>query len=167
MKPISWKETVELIGIFSILASLIFVALQLRQEEALLQTEMRAAMVANFVAVNDSIIENANIWVRGNKGEELDRAESAIYERLVANKNDYMFHSWQTFHITEPQSEEHVLSHFAGFLSDNPGAYQVWLDRERRINFYRTTIDPTETITGKWIDAMESRIAILEGNAQP
>lgn len=167
MKPISWKEAAELIGIFSILASLIFVALQLRQEEALLQTEMRAAMVANFIAINDSIIENANIWVRGNKGEELDRAESAIYERLVANKNDYMFHLWRTFVITEPQSEEQILSHFAGFLSDNPGAYQVWIDRERRINFYRTTVDPTETITNKWIDAMESRIAILEGHAQP
>jgi len=62
MKPISWKEAAELIGIFSILASLIFVALQLRQEEALLQTEMRAAMVANFVAVNNSIIENADMF---------------------------------------------------------------------------------------------------------
>jgi hypothetical protein len=43
VKPINWKEAAELTGIFAIVASLIFVALQLRQEEELLQSKMRAA----------------------------------------------------------------------------------------------------------------------------
>ena len=143
MKPISWKEAAELTGIFAILASLIFVALQLQQEEKLLQSEMRAAMVSNFVAVNNSIIENADIWVRGNKGEKLDQAESAIHAKLVANMNDHMFQLHQTFLVTEPESEEQVLAMFAGFLLDNPGAYQAW------------------------IDAMESRITLLKRADQP
>ena len=167
MKRNGWKDTAELIGIFAILASLIFVALQLRQEEELLQSEMRAAMVANTVSINASIIENADVWVRGNKGEELDPAESVIHARLVFNVNDYMFQLRQTFLVIEPQWEEHVLAQFAGFLADNPGAYQAWLDRERRINTYRTTIDPTETVTSDWIDDIESRIAILKEKARP
>jgi hypothetical protein len=130
MKPINWKEAAELIGIFAILASLIFVALQLRQEEELMQIEMRMAMVANSVSINESIIENADVWVRGNIGEELDPAEEVIHARLVNNVNDYMFHL-------------------------------------RRINAYRTTIDPTETISSDWIDDIESRIAIMNENARP
>ena len=116
MKPINWKEAAELIGIFAILASLIFVALQLRQEEELLQTEMRAAMVANTVSINESIIENADVWVRGNNGEELDPAESVIHARLITNVNDYMFQVRQTFLVTEPQSEEHILAEFAEMM---------------------------------------------------
>jgi hypothetical protein len=167
MKPISWKDAAELIGISAILASLIFVAMQLRQEEELLQVEMRAAMVANTVSINQSIIENADVWVRGNNGEELDPAESVIHARLVNNVNDFMFQNRQTFLGIEPQYEEQILAQFAGFLADNPGAYQAWIDRERRLNTYRTTIDPTETITSDWIDDIESRIAILNENARP
>lgn len=167
MKPIGWKDTVELVGIFAILASLIFVALQLRQEEALLQSEMRAALVANNISINDSIIGNVDIWVRGNKGEELNPAESAIHETLVHNVNNFMFHVRQTFLAIEPQAEEHILAEFAGFLADNPGAHQAWIKRERRLNTYRTTIDPAETVTSDWIDDIESRIAILNENAQP
>jgi hypothetical protein len=62
-----------------------------------------AAMVANTVSINPSIIENVDVWVRGNNGEELDPAESVIHARLVNNVNDYMFHNRQTFLVTEPQ----------------------------------------------------------------
>lgn len=169
MKRIGWKDTAELIGIFAILTSLIFVAQQLRQEEELLQSEMRAAMVANSVSINTSIIENADVWVRGNKGEELDPAESVIHSRLVSNVNDYMYQLRQTFLVIEPQWEGPILARFAGFLVDNPGAYQAWLDRERRFNTYITTIDPTETetVTSDWVDIIESRIAILKEKARP
>ena len=167
MKSINWKEAAELTGIFAIVASLIFVALQLRQEEELLQSEMRAAMVANRVSINELIIENADVWVRGNNGDELDPAESVIHARLVHNENHFMFHLRQTFLVVEPQSAEQIVAQFAGFLADNPGAYQAWIDRERRLNFYRTTIDPTETVTSDWIDDIESRIAIISENAQP
>ena len=68
MKHSTWRESAELVGIFAILASLIFVAMQLRQDRVLTETEMRAGMVANSIAVNDSIVANANIWVKGNEG---------------------------------------------------------------------------------------------------
>jgi len=162
MKKINWKETLELIGIFSILLSLLFIALQLRQEEKLIMSEMRAALVANQISVNTSIIDNAEIWAKGTQGQDLSLAELAAYERLVNNVNHYFFHVHKTFELLEPESKEQIISEFAGFLYDNPGAYQVWIDRERRLNFYRTTLDPDETVTSGWIEAIESRIARME-----
>jgi hypothetical protein len=47
------------------LASVIFVAMQLKQKENLLQLEMRNYLLAGSVAVNESIIEHADIWTRG------------------------------------------------------------------------------------------------------
>jgi hypothetical protein len=167
VKHRNWRETAELVGIFAILASLTFVALQLRQEQILTHTELRMSNVANKFAINSAIIENADIWVKGNEGQELSPVEMAIYRRLVNNINDYLFEYHLTLPLIDPGTEEQVLAMLAGFLHDNPGAYAVWLDRERRINFYRTAIDPSETITTEWVDAIESRMAILKQNRQP
>jgi len=167
VKRRDWRETAELIGIFAILASLIFVALQLRQEQILTQTELRMSNVANKVAINNAIIENAEIWIKGNEGQELSPTEMAVYTRLVNNINDYLFEYHLTLPLIDPGTEEQVLSLLAGFLHDNPGAYTVWREREHRINFYRRSIDPGETITNEWVDAIESRMAILEKAESP
>jgi hypothetical protein len=158
MKQIRWKDTAELIGIFSILASLIFVALQLDKEEELLELEMRNYMVASAVAVNAQIIENADIWVRGNAGADLNQTELTTYELLLTSVNDQAFHTTGIFNKIEPEYVEQILSMYAGFLSENPGAYQTWIKRENRLNAYRTAVDPSETITTEWIDTIESRM---------
>lgn len=91
------KDTLELVGIFSILASLIFVAMQLKKEEELLQLEIRNYMVESSVAVNELIIENADIWVRGNADSDLGSAESEIYRLLITNVNDWYFQASYIF----------------------------------------------------------------------
>jgi hypothetical protein len=164
MRSPDWKGTAELIGLFAILASLIFVAMQLQQQEKLLDLEMRNSMVSNLVAVNEKIIDNPDIWVRGNAGEDLNAAEFVIYESLFTNFNDYNFQLYQIFNEIEPEAVEHGLSVYAGFLARNPGAYRTWIDRERQINADRTAVDPEETITSDWIEMIEARIAIIKSS---
>lgn len=57
-KSPDWRETAELVGIFAILISLIFVVLQLRQEKELLELEMRNYMLETTTEINSTIIEN-------------------------------------------------------------------------------------------------------------
>ena len=139
-------------------------AIQLQQQEQLLDLEMRNSMVSNFVAVNEKIIDNADIWVRGNTGEGLNAPEFVIYESLFTNLNDYSFQLYNIFHQLEPKSEEQVLSVYAGFLARNPGAYRVSIDRERQVNAYRTAVDPDETVTSDWINMIEARIEIINSS---
>ena len=165
MRSPDWKETAELIGLFAILASLIFVAMQLQQQEELLDLEMRNSMVSNYIAVNEKIIDNADIWVRGNAGEDLNAEESAIYEILLTNFNDYHFQLSGTFRELWPEDEEQVLAMYAGFLARNPGAYRVWIERERQLNSDRTILNPKETVTAEWIDMIESRVSIIKSSS--
>ena len=60
--------------------------------------------------------------------------------------------------------EEQVLSMYAGFLARNPGAYRMWIDRERQLNADRTAVDPKETVTSDWIEMIEARIAIIKSS---
>ena len=164
MRSPDWKQTAELIGLFAILASLIFVAMQLQQQEEMLSLELRSSMVSNLVAVNEKIIDHPDTWIRGNAGEDLDAAEFVIYESLLINLNDYHFQLYSTFHELVPAAEEQVLSMYAGFLARNPGAYRVWIDREKQLNADRTAVDPQETITSDWIEMIEARIAIIKSS---
>jgi len=54
MKKISWKEVAEILGITSIVASLIFVGLQLKQSQEI-------AIAAQYQARTDTIIEFFNV----------------------------------------------------------------------------------------------------------
>jgi hypothetical protein len=97
MKSPDWKETVELIGLFAILASLIIVVMELRQQDKLLDLELRNTMVSSTVAVNEQIIDHADIWVRGNAGDDLNATEFEIYQRMFISLNDNFFQRYFVF----------------------------------------------------------------------
>ena len=165
MRSPDWKETAELIGLFAILASLIIVVMELQQQDKLLNLELRNSMVSSTVAVNEQIIGHADIWVRGNAGDDLNATEFEIYQRMLISLNDSFFQRYFVFQeLYREQAKEQVSSQYAGFLARNPGAYKVWIDRERRINADRTAVNPQETITSDWIELIETTIATIKSS---
>ena len=66
MAHLKWRETAELIGITSIVASLIFVGLELRQTQKVADIDSAAIRAEWFFSNRASINENAEIWVKGN-----------------------------------------------------------------------------------------------------
>ena len=89
----NWKEIVEMAGIAAILVSLVFVGMQLQQTQAVAIAEMDANDLANQIEESNLIIENADVWVRGNADEELTPVESVIYERLILITNNSFYSS--------------------------------------------------------------------------
>lgn len=138
--------------------------MELQQQEKLLDLDMRNSMVSSTVAVNEQIIDHADIWVRGNAGEDLSATEFEIYQRIFISFNDNSFQTYFIFQELYPEQKEQVLSQYAGFLSRNPGAYRVWIDRERQLNADRTAVNPRETITSDWIELIDRTIATIRSS---
>ena len=67
MKLFRWKNTLELMGIVSTLASLIFMAVQLTKEENLLELKLQNYMIASSVAVTavDPTRTVTSGWIEG------------------------------------------------------------------------------------------------------
>ena len=159
----NWKSTAEFLGITAVVASLVFVGLQLRQAQDIAIAEMNASGVANTLEEYNAVMENVDVWMRGNADENLTSAEAEIYLRLLSNMNN-------RFYFTVQQQErlgvgdEAVLdvAEFAGFLYENPGARRVWRAREDRLGKYRGLIRPSEVTTSDWIELVESHIATFE-----
>jgi len=126
-----WKDVLEAIAIFGLIASLIFVGLQIRQD----QTIARAQNAADF---DDTMIEyarviNANreIWVKGLQGAELAPLDQVTFESVA-------FAVWQKFSglyrrhaLLNDGEQDGVVRQIAGELYIYPGLRQYFLSRCR------------------------------------
>ena len=122
MKSANWKDVAELIGISAIVASLVFVGLQMKQAQEIALSEARISILINAIESHSSINEHAGIWAKGNAGSELDDMESVIYSNLVKIEDDRVFLSSRNFQRLNLPAGEILIHDFAIFLYQNPSA---------------------------------------------
>lgn len=72
MKFSNWKDIAELVGISAIVASLVFVGMQLEQSQRLAFADSVLAMGANGIEERSLQAEHIDIWLKGNAGDELN-----------------------------------------------------------------------------------------------
>jgi len=78
-----WKGIAELIGIGAIVASLVFVGFQLRQDEEIAEREGRSAFVATTVELARLFSENEEVWRKGLRDDPLTESEQVTFNALV------------------------------------------------------------------------------------
>ena len=129
MKSVSWKSIIEYVGIAAIVASLIFVGLQLQQERRVASIEAGFNLIESFYEQQNGTIENAAIWAKGNAGvEERSPTEAVIYDALIQKLWGHAF--WKSHAMSQLGNEQNVGIHdFAEFLYKNRGARRTWETR--------------------------------------
>ncbi len=167
MKSVRWHDIAELIGIAAIVASLLFVGLQMRQAQKIAMSERAASELANALQQSDAAMAHADIWVKGNAGEELTRVEEAVFLHLVRNVNDLAYFGVQQQRwLGRDEVAELDVAAYAAFLYENPGARRVWRAREANLQRYRRVANPEEQVTSGWIEAVEFYLAAFERDAE-
>jgi len=83
MKPTSWKDVAELIGISAIVASLLFVGQQLRQDRNVAQADAWLQFVDTQVTLAQVISENAEAWSKGLAGEEITDTDQMKFNQIA------------------------------------------------------------------------------------
>jgi hypothetical protein len=141
MKSVHWKDIAELVGIAAIVASLTFVGLQLKQDARVAMNDFGVSRSFAQYEVNRAINEYADIWTRGNAGEDLERAEKVIYVNLIEDTYARAYWGWQP-QVQLGGSGEVAIHTFAAFLFQNPGARETW---ESQIEIRRKYRDPLFT----------------------
>lgn len=163
MKSTNWKDVAELVGIAAIVASLIFVGLQMRQAQDIADSERYQLDLSNLIAINNAINENADIWVRGTSGEELGEAEAVIFANLVLDINDRaVLSSEGARRMGFEKAADSIVHDFAAFLYKNPGARQVWEAREEDLSKYRNHLMPADVSEIVWPNTVRSDLAKLD-----
>jgi len=158
-----WKSYAELVGLTAVVASLVFVGLELQQSHAIAEAEMHANDLGNTLDVRNAKIANAEIWIKGNAGEELTTVEEVIYAQLVYMTNDRFWYAVQEQRRLGLEKVDGLdVAEFASFLHENPKARRLWRFREERLAKYRGMIRPYEEVTSNWMTQVEAAIAVFE-----
>lgn len=158
-----WKKTAELVGVLALVASLIFVGLQMRQTNDVAYMELDTAMTGMAIDTAELIAANPDLWVRGNAGEDLSAADYAIYSETLAVLNTRLVvmesHASQ---LGRDDTADIIRRDWAAFLHQNPGARRVWLDREDNLIRYRQLLAPNAADFSAWREAILSELEVLD-----
>jgi hypothetical protein len=94
MKAGNWKGIVEVIGIGAIVASLIFVGLQLQQEQKIAIVDTFGTVAEAGMNLSMQVGENLEIWQKALDGHEVTTEEYGVFIGLF---NAVMIHYQQNF----------------------------------------------------------------------
>jgi len=82
LNKMDWKGTAELIGLAAIVASLIFVGLQMRQDQEIAQAQALVDASAVVTDLNQFIENNKEVWIKGLDGAELSLEDNLTFRAL-------------------------------------------------------------------------------------
>jgi hypothetical protein len=134
LKTTDWKDIAELIGIAAIVVSLVFVGLQLRQEQEIAIVETRSDSTAVMIGILDTPEGNTDTWKKGLDGSPMTDVEEIEFLALFEVVESYMFSQWVRRDRIGPANPDSLARRYAYALYSHPG---LRLAREKNINWSR------------------------------
>jgi len=126
LKTANWKDIAELIGIAAIVVSLVFVGLQLRQEQEIAIVETRGDVTAAAIGLADTLKGNGDIWKIGLDGSPMTDAERIEFLALVEVVDSHLFTQWIRRDRIGPVNPDGVARGYAYALYSHPGLRLAW-----------------------------------------
>jgi hypothetical protein len=105
----SIRGWLEIIGIFGVLASLIFVGMQLKQDRQLSVVETLDGWMDQGSSLLELVASNAEVWHRACLGDELTAHERITAQAIWQSFGRYQFGRWVVSLNGTNQSERHGL----------------------------------------------------------
>lgn len=88
------RDWIEVIGIFALVASLVFVGLQIKQTEEIGQGEAAVNLSTITSSFRNTVINNAEVWRRGCMGEELSGGEQTQFAQMYYSYSATAYWVW-------------------------------------------------------------------------
>ena len=122
----NWREIAELFGIAAIVASLVFVGLQLRQDRQIAKSDSLVAQQILDVEIAALLDQRRDVWRKGLAGEDLTDDEKVSFDLMAyalfrQQANDYR----QKLEFDDGTEGE--VTSYAFFVYQNPGL-RAWFD---------------------------------------
>jgi hypothetical protein len=88
------NDWLQILGIVGVIASLIFVGIQVRQTQSIGEGESATSFVEAVAATRGLVAAHSDTWVRGCKGEELSDSERSEFAHLVRAYGQIQYFAW-------------------------------------------------------------------------
>ena len=131
-----WLPIAELVGIVAVVASLIFVGMEIRQSRAIARTEWTAFHTAEQTSLESLIADHIETWYYGCSGATLSEQEQARYARLFSAFYHVAWERWIRANIgITGANPAFVSKEYAKNIHRFPGFRNMWVIwKSSRIN---------------------------------
>lgn len=116
-----WKDYAELIGIASIVASLVFVGIEVRQSSSAGQVDQVTGYGEMMLSVRSLLAEHADVWHKACAGDELTPAESTLAGQLFRAYTEFMWVQGITSVVGDLEIRQSLAGRFAANVHRYPG----------------------------------------------
>jgi hypothetical protein len=141
VKNLNWKVFVDAIGAVAIVAGLVFVGLQLQQDQAISTAELQQEMIAARISLSELEASQSDLLAKANAGDELSDSEQIALESLIMSHWGRAFFGQRRWAAIDHPAVNFPVVGFAIFLNDNPGAMRAWKLRQRKMDDSRSRLD--------------------------
>lgn len=114
------NDWVQVLGIFALVASLIFVGLQIRQDQEIAIVEAVSHRFNNAEALANLVHENSVVWTRGLDGEELSTEDFVIFSAISKVVEEHYRQIYIRFQRIGPFSPDSAARDYAYVLYHRP-----------------------------------------------
>lgn len=126
-----FKNIIEILGIISVIISLILLWQETRQNRILSEISFEMTITQNRIIANQTITNHAEVWIRGCANDSLGPEEIVIFKAMVEDKNELAFYRVARYLMLDDDESANVIeADFVGFLHRNPGARKFWKNNE-------------------------------------
>jgi hypothetical protein len=149
------REWLEIVGILAVVASLVFVGLEIRQSSRAAYDESISSDYGSIVSVEAAIVENADVWLRGCRAKELSDVERMKFTHLYTMYEFMHFMRWlRDINGVGVGTEELALDNMAWNLYRSEGLMREW----RLHGEWRSHLPDTIEFQ-RWRGLVEARLA--------
>lgn len=89
-----WIPVAELLGIIAVVASLVFVGMEIQQSREIARSEWTGILTEEQIALDNLISENSEVWRKGCLGEDLSPPERTTFARQFSSFHHFAFARW-------------------------------------------------------------------------
>lgn len=148
------SDWIQIVGLFAVFASLLFVGYEIRHSGQIAKEETMLSEQANVTSMETLVVENADVWLRGCLGEELEPSEQMIFTRIYQTYIYQQFLQWlRTREGISLASESLAIDNTAINLYRSVGIRREWQSHGE----WRKHV-PNDALFQVWRRLVESRI---------
>ena len=152
-------DWLQILGMLGIIASLIFVGVQVNQTQRIGEGEAATNYQQSLIAARELIVNNADVWARGCMGEEMSVTDQVRFAQLYRTYTQVTFFGWLAARngILEVDGAE-AINAFVANQHRYPGFAQM---RDAWVEWAEEGLAPESEIVIIFISAIRDRLAEL------
>jgi hypothetical protein len=126
----------QIVGLFGVLGGLVFVGLQLRQDQRIASAEDVFTSASLRFDLAEILGGDAEVWVKGARGESLSEVEEAQFDAMIDAAHGLGYAVWyRETQIGSPRDAQNAARATASFYARTPALLRYWYERNSDSGF--------------------------------